>query len=79
MIEAKKVTAYSVKPEYEGASVVPTSLMIRVSDPETYEFQIAIWGPAIDRESKVWDQVYAAREAHIFKDGTGRLMETCKS
>jgi hypothetical protein len=63
LIGAKKVTKYSVKPEYESASVVPTSLTITVSDPENYEFRIAIWGPAIDRQNKVWEQVYAAREA----------------
>jgi hypothetical protein len=63
LIEAAKVTKYSVKPEYEGASVVPTSLTITVSDPETYKFPIAIWGSAIDRAVEASDRVYAAREA----------------
>lgn len=63
LIEAQKVTKYSAKPEYEGVSVIPVSLTITVSDPETYEFPISIWGSAIDRQKKVWDQVYTAREA----------------
>src|ERR1700722_10864237 len=41
LIKAAKVTKYSVKPEYEGASVIPISLTITVSDPETYIFPIA--------------------------------------
>jgi len=63
LIEAGKVAKYSVKPEYEGASVVPISLTITVSDPESYQFSIPIWGSAIERQSDAWDQVYAAREA----------------
>jgi hypothetical protein len=63
LIEAAKVTKYSVTPEYEGASVIPISLTITVSDPETYRFPIAIWGSASDRAAEISDQVYAAREA----------------
>jgi hypothetical protein len=63
LIKARKISKYSAKPEYEAGSVVPISLTITVSDPETYEFPITIWGSAIDRQNKVWDQVYATREA----------------
>lgn len=63
LIKAGKVKKYSVKPEYQGKSMVPIQLTITVSDPQTYKFPIVIWGSAVDRESTVWDEVYAAREA----------------
>jgi hypothetical protein len=63
LIVAGKVTKYSAKPEYQGKSVVPISLTITVSDPETYQFPIAIWGSALDRELQASNQTYAAREA----------------
>ncbi|HXR77861.1 MAG TPA: hypothetical protein VN737_17910 [Bryobacteraceae bacterium] len=72
LIEAGKVTKYSVKPEYEGTSMVPTRLTIKVSDPEAYQFPISIWGSAIDGESKLWDQVYVAREA-IYAEHFGAI------
>jgi hypothetical protein len=58
-----KITKYSAKAEYQGNSVIPIAIKIRASEPETFCFDIDIWGTAIERAQGNWDQVYAAREA----------------
>jgi hypothetical protein len=58
-----RVRQYKATPEYQGKSVVPTAITITASDPETYRFVINVWGDAIERESREWNDVYASREA----------------
>jgi hypothetical protein len=57
-----RVRQYKVEPEYHATSVVPISLKVTVSEPETYCFTMDIWGPAVERQGHAWEEVYAARE-----------------
>jgi len=63
LIKQGKITQYSAKAEYQGTSVIPNAITITVSEPESYIFNINIWGDAKVREERKWDEVYAAREA----------------
>ena len=72
LAEAGKISQYSAKCEYQGASKIPTAVTIDVSEPETYRFVISIWGDALARDEKAWDAVYAAREA-LYAQHLGKL------
>lgn len=44
-----KVTQYSAKPKYVGASFIPVEIEISASDPGDFKFNLAIWGDALSR------------------------------
>lgn len=52
LVEQGKVRRYTATPQYEGKSVVPSSLTIAAKDPESFEGSIAIWGEAVQKPSK---------------------------
>jgi hypothetical protein len=50
LIEAGKVSQYTVEPEYQGDSFIPIALKIRAWDPGDFTTTISIWGDALGRE-----------------------------
>ncbi|HKB05324.1 MAG TPA: hypothetical protein VKD90_24080 [Gemmataceae bacterium] len=50
LIEAEKVSQYTVEPEYQGESFIPIALKIRAWDPGEFTTTINIWGDALGRE-----------------------------
>jgi len=44
MIQQGQIRHYAAQPRYEGASVVPTAIAIKASDPGSFQTQIRIWG-----------------------------------
>jgi hypothetical protein len=47
MIQQGECRRYAAEPRYEGASVVPTAIAIKASDPGLFQTQIRIWGGAL--------------------------------
>jgi hypothetical protein len=46
LIEQGQVRSYAATPRYQGASFVPCSIEIRVSDPGDFHTSMQIWGEA---------------------------------
>lgn len=58
-----RIRSYAANVEYQGKSVIPSAVTIEVSDPETYRFTVPVWGDALSRQERQWDEVYSRREA----------------
>lgn len=47
MIQRGEIRHYAAEPRYDGASVVPSAIAIKASDPGSFQTQIRIWGSAL--------------------------------
>src|SRR4051812_17499764 len=57
LIEQQRVSKYSAHAGYEGKSVVSNAITITVSEPETFRFELNLWGTALKKEEGRWDEV----------------------
>ncbi len=48
LAEEGKVNQYKVRPKYFGNSLIPISVEIIASDPETFVFNIEVWGEGLE-------------------------------